>query len=130
MPFKDLKLKYNIMPEDIKEYSGTLTFCTESGVSLTPKNDILDSLIYANEIYNSNYANQKMSYMIVMPEITKVVFNDPATIVFWDDGSKTVVKCQDGDTYSKETGLVFAIAKKALGNKGNFNETLKKWCKQ
>lgn len=59
--------------------------------------------------------------------IKNVIFNDPATVVIWDDGSKTVVKCQPGDTYSKETGLALCIAKKYLGNKGNFNEVFKKW---
>lgn len=62
-----------------------------------------------------------------LPAIINVIFHDPATIVFWSDGSKTVVKCQDGDTFSKETGLSMAIAKKALGNKGRFNETFKQW---
>ncbi len=60
--------------------------------------------------------------------IEKVIFNDPATIVFWKDGTKTVVKCQDGDEYSKEHGLALCIAKKALGNKGNFNNVFRKWC--
>ena len=62
-----------------------------------------------------------------IPPIEKVIFNEPATIVFWEDGDKTVVKCQDGDTYSKETGLAMCIAKKALGNKGNFNDVFKEW---
>lgn len=60
-------------------------------------------------------------------EIKKVIFNDPVTVVIWADGTKTVVKCQPGDTYSKETGLALCIAKKFLGNKGNFNEVFKKW---
>lgn len=59
--------------------------------------------------------------------IEKVIFNDPATIVFWSDGTKTVVKCQPGDTYSKELGLAMCIAKRALGNKGNYNEVFKYW---
>lgn len=63
----------------------------------------------------------------ILPGIKNVVFNDPTTIILWDDGSKTVVKCQDGDVYSKETGFALCIAKKALGNKGNFNEVFKKW---
>lgn len=29
------------------------------------------------------------------PEIERVVSNGPATIVFWDDGEKTVVKCRE-----------------------------------
>lgn len=60
-------------------------------------------------------------------EIKDVIFNNPATIVLWKDGTKTVVKCQEGDTYSKELGLAMCISKKYLGNKGNFNEVFKKW---
>lgn len=59
--------------------------------------------------------------------ITKVIFNDPATIVVWKDGSKTVVKCQEGDVFDKEKGLALAISKKVLGNKSNFNNVFKKW---
>lgn len=64
-----------------------------------------------------------------IPEIIDAVFNDPATIVFWSDGTKTIVKCQKdkGDVYSKETGLAIAIAKKAYGNKSNFNDIFNKW---
>lgn len=64
---------------------------------------------------------------VTVPAIDDVIFNGPATIVMWADGDKTVVKCQGGDNYSKETGLAMAISKKALGNKGRFNEVFKKW---
>ena len=60
-------------------------------------------------------------------DIQRVLFNDPATIVFWKDGTKTVVKCQDGDVYSEEVGLALCFAKKALGNQSNFNNVFKKW---
>jgi hypothetical protein len=62
-----------------------------------------------------------------MPKIKNVIFNDPATIVFWADGTKTVVKCQDDDIFDPEKGLAMAITKKALGNKGNYCNELKKW---
>lgn len=62
-----------------------------------------------------------------LPPIKNVIFNPPATIVLWGDGTKTVVKCGEGDTYSKELGLAMCIAKKALGNKGNYNKVFKKW---
>lgn len=61
-------------------------------------------------------------------EIKKVIFHNPATIVLWEDGTKTVVKCQEGDTYSKEIGLAMCMLKKYMGNKGNFNEVFKKYC--
>ena len=60
-------------------------------------------------------------------DIEKVIFNDPATIVYWKDGTKTVVKCQDGDVYDKEKGLAMCVAKKFFGNKGNFNKVFNKF---
>ena len=72
------------------------------------------------------YASVTAKSMFAL-SIKKVIFNDPATIVFWSDGSKTVVKCQDGDIYDPEKGLAMAISKKALGNKGNYCNEFKKW---
>ena len=62
-----------------------------------------------------------------MPNIKNFIFNDPATIVFWNDKTKTIVNAQDGDIFDPEKGLAMAISKKALGNKGNYCETFKKW---
>ena len=61
------------------------------------------------------------------PKIIKVIFNNPATIIKWDDGTKTVVKCQDGDTFDPEKGFAMAVAKKWFNNKGSFNDAMKKW---
>ena len=58
--------------------------------------------------------------------IKKVKFNPPATIVFWTDNTKTVVKCQ-GEDYDPEKGLAMCISKKMLGDKGNYYEVFKKW---
>lgn len=62
-------------------------------------------------------------------EIKDVRYNDPATIVFWKDGTKTVVKCQKdkGDTYNPELGLAMCIIKKMCDNKGNYNDVFNKW---
>lgn len=61
--------------------------------------------------------------------IRKVIFNDPATIVLWSDGTKTVVKCGPEDTYDMEKGLAMAIVKKMAGNDGRFHKVFKEWCK-
>ena len=62
------------------------------------------------------------------PKIKNVMFNDPATIVFWDDGTKTVVKCEN-EEFDKEKGLAMAFMKKMLGNKGRYFNEVKKWTK-
>lgn len=60
-------------------------------------------------------------------EIKKVIFNEPATIIIWDDGTKTVVKAQKGEVFDKEKGLAMAVVKKAFGNNGNYYNEFKKW---
>ena len=61
-----------------------------------------------------------------IPKIKDVIFNPPATIVFWTDGSKTVVKAEN-ELFDPEKGLAMAFLKKSLGNKGNYFNEVKKW---
>lgn len=60
-------------------------------------------------------------------DIKDVIFNPPATIVFWKDGTKTVVKAGEFDTYDPEKGLAMAITKKVLGNEGKYYNEIRKW---
>lgn len=62
--------------------------------------------------------------------IKKVIFNNPATIVFWSDGTKTVAKAHGKDKFDKEIGLTVCIAKRALKNKKKWDEVFKKWIKE
>lgn len=61
--------------------------------------------------------------------IRKVIFNDPATVVLWSDGTKTVVKCGPDDIFDKEKGLAMAIVKKMASNDTRFHKVFKQWCK-
>lgn len=75
----------------------------------------------------SCYDSALRAFESLCEDIDKVVFNEPATIVLWKDGTKTVVKCGKGDIFDPEKGLAMAIAKKVLGNKGNYYEVFKKF---
>lgn len=57
--------------------------------------------------------------------ITKVIFNDPATIIYWSDNTRTVVKCSKDDIYDPEKGMAMAICKKILGYR--FKEIFKEY---
>ena len=60
------------------------------------------------------------------PSIKNVIFNNPATIVFWSDGTKTIIKAKN-ESFDPEKGLAMAISKRFLGNKGNYYNEFKKW---
>lgn len=59
--------------------------------------------------------------------IKNVIFAPPATIVYWSDGSKTVVKCSEKDVFDPEKGLAMAIAKHCGGNKGSYYKEIQNW---
>ena len=84
---------------------------------------------YSNNWIIKNYItsyNGMFQYTPLCLEILRVVFNGPATIVFWSDKTKTVVKCGKRDKFDPEKGLAMAIVKKMFGNKGNYYNIIKK----
>lgn len=87
-------------------------------------------LRYKNNGYKKEVAkycsNATLTVQTVIPKIKDVIYNRPATIVFWEDGTKTVVKCKN-EKFDPEKGLVMAFSKKILGNKGNYYNIFKKW---
>lgn len=106
------------------------------------KNDLefTKALVNSNSTYDMDSASGVDNYGRIhrmsgpypwgwnIPEIDNVIFNDPATIIFWKDGTKTIVKAE-GEDFDPEKGLAMAISKKALGNKGNYFDIFKKWTK-
>lgn len=99
------------------------------------KNNPSRSKIYYSSVQEMNglppayvaYLQQrKATTAQFVPEIRDVIFRKPATIVFWADGTKSVVKAVY-DEFDPEKGLAMAITKKALGNKGNYFNQIKKW---
>lgn len=118
-----------------KELNATKTIdCTPSlgtlyGTTATAKTEWL------RKAYDCLYVNGCTTKAVTetkpkVAKVKKVIFNNPATIIFWDDKTKTVVKCQDGDTFDKEKGFVMAYLKKMLGNKNEFNKEIHKWVKE
>lgn len=79
---------------------------------------------------NTAYGKVTVKPSPTLPEIKNVIFNNPATIVYWVDGTKTVVQAQGNDIYDPEKGLAMAMCKKMLGNKRDYYHTFKHWMKK
>lgn len=74
----------------------------------------LDLIVGIEEYEHDN--SVKASFRDGKRKPKRIIFNDPATIVFWDDGTKTVVKCMEGRKFSKYYGFLAALAKKYFGS--------------
>lgn len=83
------------------------------------------NLVFADTI---TFDRANPFYLVSIPSIKNVIFNPPATIILWGDGTKTVVKCSDGETYDYEVGLAMCLCKRMLGKKYRrwFKDALKK----
>ena len=104
-----------------------------SNLPLSYRRDNIDALLYyikgSNKSPSANKEAAERSYYMhydIRRHIKNVKFNPPATIVFWIDNTKTVVKC-NGEDYDPEKGLAMCICKKVFGDKGNYYEVFKKW---
>ena len=96
----------------------------------TRENDsVLKYLIWDDALTRNLYykIQKKQNKAVYDSMIQKVIFNPPATIVIWRDGSKTVVKCGENDIFDPEKGLAMAISKRALGDNRGYYEIFAKW---
>ena len=97
--------------------SGILNMTTDGAEYVTPAVPPLDTdalKATINERFGTGLAVSP--YQKAMSKIKNVIFNDPATIVFWSD-----------DTFDPEKGLAMAISKYFFDNAGYFNDVFKKW---
>lgn len=87
------------------------------------KSNALTESLSMGEFYHDCWKSSKK------PEIKKVIYSGPCTIVLWSDGDKTIVRCKN-EEFDKEKGLAMAVTKKFMGtnaSKSNYNDIFKKW---
>ena len=76
------------------------------------------------DILTGDIKPQDSSFLLSLPfkespiQVERVIFNEPATIVFWADGTKTVVKTSPNDKFDKEKAILWAyMIKNSPGSK-------------
>ena len=69
------------------------------------------------------FAETKNFYSL---NVSKIIFNPPATIVFWEDGTKTVVKCSAEDEFSEYYGFLVALGKKVYESNSQIKKLIDK----
>lgn len=60
------------------------------------------------------------------PKPINVVFSGLTTIVFFDDGTKEMVRCGENDVYDREHAVAMCLAHKQMGSKSKFKKFVKK----
>ena len=107
---KDYKIEKELTKEILKgmENNNEFTFINRVGSTV---GDYLRS------------TNYKSLYESLTPE--RVIYNDRATICYWRDGTKTVVKATDDDHMTHEHGVAMCIMRKLFPSRQEFLRTVK-----
>lgn len=57
--------------------------------------------------------------------VDHIFYDDIATVVFWKDGTKTIVKCPEGTPYDEYTAFCMAVVKKFYGTNSAIKRVIK-----
>lgn len=113
---------FKVQNISIRHEAGTYP-TAELEVSLNPLNQIPSGVII-HDVGGTLRSELLPKPKPIIPSIKNVIFSYPATIVFWTDGTKTIVKCKKGDQWDPHAGISAAISKKFFGTQVN------KWVKK
>lgn len=86
----------------------------------TPKrNDAIIPAALAKAFLNFTFGAPRASL-----GVKQVIFSGPKTIVFWLDGTKTIVSCGEGDDNDPYAGFCAAVTKRVFGSTSQAKKVL------
>lgn len=119
---------YNVVRSSYKRnffnvlYSGTSlgqslklpeTTTSHDSITNSPYDTTVNALADPYGYYRKYVRGTESSMMYKqIPSIDRVILNEPAVIVLWLDGTKTIAMCTSDDTFDPEVGLAMAISRK------------------
>ena len=77
---------------------------------------ILDGCTLSIKDIKDIYPIYRVEHCTLVPAIKKVIFNPPATIILWEDGTKTIVKAMKGTEFNPYYGFTAAVTKKVFSS--------------
>lgn len=94
--------------------------------SVETMNDIFKRNVMNNSEYFKGFIMRlnEVDCSGLYPKPVKIIYNPPATIVFWTDGTKTVVKCSAEDEYNEYYGFLCALGKKMFGTNSHIKKII------
>ena len=93
----------------------------ESGMVVRQMSSLTDISNFFEELTAMAHKESE-EFKIEYPELIPhhVIYSKKSTVVFWPDGTKTIVKCSKDDNYAPEFGVAMAIVKKVFGSRSAF----------
>jgi len=107
------------IPKRLENYFSTRRAMAESGVSTDEFERMFLGNIKTGAYSFSPTLKENIPSMECygyVPRITKIVSDEPYTIIFFNDGTEVRVKCDPDEPFDEKMGVYMALLKKAYGS--------------
>ena len=101
-------------------------------MKVTTGSDSLKATEYYTEQFNRR-PPMKNENKIAKPkfvDVKRIIHSGPATIVFWEDNTKTVVRCSENDIYDEYSAFCSALAIKLYGTNSHLKKVIERVSKK
>lgn len=78
----------------------------------------------------SNIVGEYIGVIFHDLEVKRIIFNPPATVIIWEDDTKTVVKCAEDDEFNPEIGVAMCYMKKIYGSRHAFSKKVESYIEE
>lgn len=112
---------YKIVADGITTYTNPIKVC--SIVPTRPNFDGIIREITTAEIITAPPRPKTNAKFVINKE-------KGTTVALWSDGTKTIVKCQPGDSFDAEKGIAMCFLKRSFRNRGCYNEWMREVMKK
>lgn len=111
------------------EFAGLKNHASKYGLFWFNKENVTPSLFDT-----PNLAKAFLNFTFGAPRVSlgvkQVIFSGPKTIVFWIDGTKTIVSCGEGDNSDPYAGFCAAVTKRVFGSTSQAKKVLERTRKE
>lgn len=115
----------DVLEKEHNAHLDDVEYLQEKINDLKEKNDNEWFKSWKENIPLKGYFDTRIS--LPLPQLEKVVYEQPLTTAYWTDGTKTVSKCSEKDIFSKECGLAYCYMKKIFGDK-KAKDIIRQYC--
>ena len=112
---------YKIVADGVTTYASPVKVC--SIVPTRPNFDGIIREITTAEIVTAPPRPKTNAKLVINKE-------KGTTVALWNDGTKTIVKCQPGDSFDAEKGVAMCFMKRYFKNRGCYNDWLREVLKE
>lgn len=116
---------YNIIADGVQSYTSPVTVVDDNVCAADAYPDL-------RTITKAAFVDAPKPKKTLETLLKRVVINEEKgiTTFLWKDGRKTQVRCQEGDKFDPEKGILLCLLKRCFDDRGFYNDWLRKVLKE